>query len=535
MPAENVPSKRRRTSKKQPKGDAERKRLSRARLKQKVTPLETEKLKLTDLKKQTKICEKRLRDTDFDTEFRKRAAERVAMSRLKKKLKSQSEAVSSTTANQSDELVPPATLASQPAGLPPDPANQPAGLPPQPAGLPPHPANENAEIPTPRGKTRQFVQGLKRRRETLRDKNVETEELQRKIIILENEINKVEEDNLNLVRESLENRRKIEKLEEDKKSQFDWLKVVWKYSSSGFKSELKTTLTEVKDELPRGTLRGLRDGVGINFSNPLTAEVSSRGSDLLRTKIEEFANDNSFEMPDIKHANKKVRFMRHWKTVLHGKFLSENPTIECHYSTFCFYFPKNIKKPGRDYKGTCLCEDCENFSLKDEALKREKVSLNIPDVEAIIKAARDGNIEPEEDYLAVLTNIQNGSEKGRITSYFEWRYKKENVEDKNGNEKERKTLQRESIKVSIETLARRMLLSYKSLKEHLDRDFTMRKYIKVMRQRSMEDSSMACLTVDWSENGVLVQCGEVQSAYFSRPSYSIHSGYCYRFEHLKII
>ena len=178
-------------------------------------------------------------------------------------------------------------------------------------------------------------------------------------------------------------------------------------------------MSEVRDQLTRGTLRGLRDGVGINFSNPITAEVSSRGSDLLRTKIEEFANDNSFEMPDIKHANKKVRFMRHWKTVLHGKFLSENPTIECHYSTFCFYFPKNIKKPGHDYKGTCLCEDCENFNLKDEALKRERVGQNIPDVEAVIKAACDGNIEPEEDYLAVLANIQNGSEKERTTSYFE--------------------------------------------------------------------------------------------------------------------
>ena len=51
MPAENVPSKRRRISKKQPKGDAERKRLSRARLRKKVTPLETEDLKLKNLKK----------------------------------------------------------------------------------------------------------------------------------------------------------------------------------------------------------------------------------------------------------------------------------------------------------------------------------------------------------------------------------------------------------------------------------------------------------------------------------------------------
>ena len=50
--------------------------------------------------------------------------------------------------------------------------------------------------------------------------------MKRKIIILEKDQTQVEEDNLNLVRESLEKRRKLEKLEEDKKCQFDWLKVV---------------------------------------------------------------------------------------------------------------------------------------------------------------------------------------------------------------------------------------------------------------------------------------------------------------------
>jgi hypothetical protein len=130
--------------------------------------------------------------------------------------------------------------------------------------------------------------------------------LKRKIIILEKDQNQVEEDNLNLVRESLEKRRKLEKLEEDKKCQFDWLKVVWKYSSSGFKSELKTTLSEVRDQLPRGTLRGLRDGVGINFSNPIAVEVSSRGSDLLRTKIEEFAKDNLLKCQTSNMLTRKI-------------------------------------------------------------------------------------------------------------------------------------------------------------------------------------------------------------------------------------
>jgi hypothetical protein len=79
-----------------------------------------------------------LRDPDFDTEFRQITAERVAMSRLKKKLKSQAEAradqeaesVSTPAGNQPVELPP--TLSSQPAGLPPHPANQTADLQPPP-------------------------------------------------------------------------------------------------------------------------------------------------------------------------------------------------------------------------------------------------------------------------------------------------------------------------------------------------------------------------------------------------------------------
>ena len=551
-----------------PKSVAERKRLSRSKAQSKsLSLLENERSKLKYLKKRNVISDRRLMDQSYDQNFRQKNADRVAKSR---KLKREREVSMSQVAGEED-----CQLASQEDGQLADQEDchlagqgdcrlavqensQPSILENMEAEqqLQETPARvilvgkrklrnqvQNSSAlarvtfqPSPEleesqkiSKSRQEVLGQKRRRETLRDKNEVIRDL-------EKELNKVEEENLILVRETLENKRLLEKLDEEKRNSYDWFKVVWKYISSGVKSEIKSTLIEVKEQLPKGTLRGLRDGIGINFSKPITADIATRGSDELRAKIEEFCQENSFEMPDKKHANKTVRYMRHWKTVLHGKFLSENPSIECHYSTFCSYFPKNIKKPGRDYKGSCLCEDCENYNLKDEAMKREvKVGLDLSDVEATIKAAREGNRDPEERYLAALEEVKNGTENDRIISFLEWRYKKDNIEDKHGTEKERKTLQRESVKVTIGTLASRMISSYKTLKEHLDRDFTMRTYTRLMRQRAMESSSMACMIVDWSENGVLVHPGEVQSAYFSRPTYSIHSGYCYRLDNIEIV
>ena len=69
--------------------------------------------------------------------------------------------------------------------------------------------------------------------------------------------------------------------------------------------EVKLTLSEVKDQLLKGTLRGLCDSVGINFSNPLTAKISSRGTDELKSKIEDFAIDNSLKCL-IRNMLKKV-------------------------------------------------------------------------------------------------------------------------------------------------------------------------------------------------------------------------------------
>jgi hypothetical protein len=46
--------------------------------------------------------------------------------------------------------------------------------------------------------------------------------------------------------------------------------------------------------------------------------------------------------------------------------------------------------------------------------------------------------------------------------------------------------------------------------------------------KALINSATTYLTVDWSENGTIIIPGEVQTAFFGRATYSIHSGYLYQ-------
>ena len=377
-------------------------------------------------------------------------------------------------------------------------------------------------------KSRQKEAGEKRRRETLRNKNSELEELQNKVKTLEMTIEKLEGDNLGLVVENCDLKRKVKVLEDDTSEKFCWLKPVWKNCGPDLKKGFKAAVHASKEELPRGVISGLRDQAGINFSNPLPLSDTTRGTGDLKQKILDFAIKNSHEVPDKKCAKKKIRYMNHWKIVLHQQFLMENPDVDCHYTTFCAHFPPHIIKPGLNSHGSCLCEDCENFSLKIEALKRYKF-LDDNNIDSIIRSGRDGDYSLEEEFIRKLEDIKTGENKDTVVSYFVWRDEKIDVRGENTTTTTKK-MSRMNFQVTVSTLVDRIREAFEPLKQHLHRDKVIKTYIRKIRQQTEDDSSMVCLTVDWSENGSLIPPGEVQSAYFGRPSYSIHSGYLYQKE-----
>ena len=70
-------------------------------------------------------------------------------------------------------------------------------------------------------RSRQKEAGEKRRRETLRDKNSDIDELH-------NKVEKLEDDNFGLVIENCDLKRRVRDLEAEKSEKFSWMKILWK-------------------------------------------------------------------------------------------------------------------------------------------------------------------------------------------------------------------------------------------------------------------------------------------------------------------
>ena len=81
--------------------------------------------------------------------------------------------------------------------------------------------------------------------------------------------------------------------------------------------------------------------------------------------------------------------------------------------------------------------------------------------------------------------------------------------------------------LSCKDAAEKMELLYMKLKEHLHRNFTIKKTMRELREKVMESTDKALTHVDWAENLQVEIPSEVQSAYFSHLSISLHTGYSY--------
>ena len=72
-----------------------------------------------------------------------------------------------------------------------------------------------------------------------------------------------------------------------------------------------------------------------------------------------------------------------------------------------------------------------------------------------------------------------------------------------------------------------MAVTYEELKKHLNRNFVIKKTMRELREDVMKSDDKALIHVDWAENLQIEIPGEVQSAYFSHLSISLHTGYCH--------
>ena len=308
-------------------------------------------------------------------------------------------------------------------------------------------------------------------------------------------------------------------LKEKVKHSDDWLKHTYKYMTPTGRSELKTGAYLAKAEFPVGTLSRIRDNTGLNFSkSPI---FSSNEGTALKKAVEAFAKENSCEVPDMKAARKGQRYFFCYKYVLWMQFES-SLGLEISYSQFCRYWPPNIVKPRIEDIGSCKCIPCENSELLLSALKRQDFVSKEHELEIIIKDSRSGEEAFENKFKEDLKNLKDGDKKDKSVSYLSW----QKVQT-NGDNQKREKIQRVQKTSSCSQAVLLMEELFENLKSHLDRNFIMKKTIKQKRDEAVSSDDKAYVHIDWAENLELKIPGEVQSAFFSHTSISIHTGYLY--------
>ena len=228
-------------------------------------------------------------------------------------------------------------------------------------------------------RSRQALVGLLTRKKTNRDKNdsigslmAEKREMAKEIYKMGDSIleahTEVEDLSVGLKRSEAE----VARLKGLLKENDVWFQNTFKYCTTETKRNFKTAyqIAFSANEIPKGTTLRILRNTGFNFSKKLPETEADKSE--LKKKVEIFAKENSSEMPDMRNQKKAIRYRHHYLTCLHDDFKYCNPDVTISYATFTSYWPKNIIKPKPGDYANCVCQKCENPSLKINALKSHK-------------------------------------------------------------------------------------------------------------------------------------------------------------------
>ena len=387
-------------------------------------------------------------------------------------------------------------------------------------------------------KTRQLFQGKKIRRENDKKKQEEFENIKIKNFELEEMLHRVEEErddlkqeNHELMKELMKSKTELDKLELKVKTRNIWFKRVWRNVATDGKRHFKLAYDASREVLPKGTTSDLAKTTGVNFSKKVGLDEQKADSELKKL-VEKFVDERSADLPDTKHNNPKAgkkpkKYQLHFKDVLWNEFQLEFPDMECAFSTFCRYWPEHVIRPKGEAWGTCLCDHCENFNLKIRAFKRQGFLEESVKHEDVIRQARDGEDEGENNFMEKLKHLADNPEtKNEHITYNVWK----NVKKADTSEEKRdntiKTVPRRVCRqVTVATLVKLTINTYGTLKEHLSRNHITKQSQKHSKIEALQNAGTAFVNVDWSQNGTMPDAGQIQNAWFAGQPYSLHPGY----------
>ena len=378
-------------------------------------------------------------------------------------------------------------------------------------------------------KSRQSIVGEKVRRKNLNEMKVKLDTMEAELRNLKKEkvnlekVVKEKDVDVKIVEKKLAKKvEEVEKLRLEKASDNNWVKFVYRNLSASARKEFKRSVNFNRGNFPAGTLRRLRQAVGVNFSQVPTEERAKLC--LLATKVRDFALHQSAEIPDMKAQNSSLskkseapskRSTMHHLTVLHSLFNIENPESTCSYASFVNYWPSYISKPSLNEFTSCHCEVCENCSMISDALIKHKVVPSSMDIFSALKQEEEGDEDVLKELCQTLEETVEGSRKDEVVTFTAWekvqREVTEEQDDFNLNNGVKRKAKKEPMKrlksAKLCTLCDKALRSFKELKEHLQRNRTLKKEIKRRRDEILMDPSgqSAQIFIDWSDGLVLRQ------------------------------
>ena len=310
--------------------------------------------------------------------------------------------------------------------------------------------------------------------------------------------------------------------------------------NSAARKSLATTLNEIKKaRLQREFCR--RTGVSRKLVQHARKSRGGRKKvpqDTINA-IHEFYEQNSNQLPDKKLVSKKTMKPRYvmdvTTAVLYKHYTQANPDKPVCPSLFYKHRPKHVRyKQQAKYIG-CLCEYCENVALKIQVIKQIQPSINIKTgydlVNKTLCAKRADQTfhdaccirrQCEKCGISLLEDALGQYAENKDTIHWK-RWEVKEIEYKKKNTKTTKTVKKRCLELKSGTFRKLLDELKKEIEEHAEHLFNkdwQHNQEKTLKENLKADEVLAVF--DFAENYKCSHQREVQSAYYSQDSATLH-------------
>ena len=255
--------------------------------------------------------------------------------------------------------------------------------------------------------------------------------------------------------------------------------------------------------LGRNKLAKAREGISIEKIRR-SREVQKHRNSVLNFLLRD---DNSRANPGKTDKRKYCGKVIQTKTLtdylknLHQKYLSENPETKISLASFCRIRPSYIRPTAFISRSSCLCTRHQNMALCLQALKRSAVGVTLP-------SNPEEFVSDETKIQEVLANVPNEIKIGQ--------WKRVPIEEKG----KKKVITKIESKMKPDEFISLLDHGIPEFPSHVFR--VKRQYNEIQNLKKALPKNAVIVHMDFAENYMCKSLEEVQSAYWTQASVTLH-------------